>query len=293
MIHPPAWRAVGSTNSKTMKIVRESLKGVDMEWISMTKMEDCGKIFKGKSIPFDVYVARKSNTPGFKTEIEGIDGKTFYACIKEEFVPNFQCRDLDRILAKDGEERVNVMRSASVYETRRAWMNVDNVGEFKHPCVRSISANEGLRDENGGNPTLWYSSEIREDDDGTPIHFGVPKVMFGISQRAGIPRVDYHGNYGLMEFIASIVDKPSDLSYIANAMDGSRFRNVMDAVRIGTEEWNRHVIPLLRKDFWKEFVDGDGNLVDENGNRIDRDGNQIDDDKKSILEDQTDAGVSS
>ena len=294
MIHPPAWRAAGTTNNNTMTEVRRALRKVDMEWISMTSKKDCGKVFVGKSTPFDVYVARKSNTPNSETEIEGVDGKPFYFCVKEAaFVPNFQCDDLERILAKEGEERVNVVRSASVYETRRPWMSDENIGDFKHPCVRSISANEKLQDKNGGEPTLWYSSEIRMDASGNPVHFGIPKVIFGISHESGIPHVDRDGKYGLMEFAASIVDDPLNLDLIAKAMDGSRFRKVMDAARFNTEDWNRHVIPLFRKDFWKEFVDGDGNLIDENGNRIDRNGNQINEDGNVVLEDQTDADVSS
>ena len=86
----------------------------------------------------------------------------------------------------------------------------------------------------------------------------------------------------------AIADDIDTLDLIARAMDGSRFRRVMDAVKFNTREWNRNVIPLLRKDFWKEFVDDNGNLIDQDGNRIDRKGNQVDDDGNVISDDGSD-----
>ena len=77
MIHPPAWRSVGRTNSNVMSEVRDSLKSLDMLYLSMTSKRDCGKVFEGKTTPFDVYVAQKSNTPDLKTEINGTDGVEF------------------------------------------------------------------------------------------------------------------------------------------------------------------------------------------------------------------------
>ena len=71
----------------------------------------------------------------------------------------------------------------------------------------------------------------------------------------------------------AISDDVANLDVIARVMDGSRFRKMMDAARFNTEDWNRHVIKLFRKDFWKEFVNDDGHLVDEAGSRIDRKGN--------------------
>ena len=56
-----------------------------------------------------------------------------------------------------------------------------------------------LRDENGGKLTLYYSCKIQKDDDGNALHFGVPKVIFGVWNRAGFPYVDREGTYGMCE----------------------------------------------------------------------------------------------
>ena len=245
----------------------------------MVSEGNCGKFFKGKTIPFDIYVARKSNTPNFVTRITGTDGVEFNACIKEsKFIPNFHCKDLDKVIAKDGEERIDFLHK-SIYSTGTAdVLDVPNkkTNEFKYPCVYSVSADEKLRGRNGGSVTLRYSREIKTDDSGNPIFFGVPKVIFGTWQRAGIPYIDHEGEYGLCQDVAGIPGGPADLKIIAKVLEGSRFRNMMEAVKFGTRLWNKHIMRMLRKDFWKEFVDKDGNLIDEDGNIIDRDGNRID-----------------
>ena len=151
MIHPPAWRSVGRTNSNVMAEVRDSLKSLDMLYLSMTSKRDCGKVFEGKTTPFDVYVARKSNTPDLVTEINGTDGVKFHSCIKGmNFIPNFLCNDLDRIIAKDGEERVNFLYSRIAYGGDKEWMSKYEHGDFKHPCVFTISADKDKCGSDGG-----------------------------------------------------------------------------------------------------------------------------------------------
>ena len=287
MIHPPAWRGTGNTTPSEIKTAREMLKSMDMEYLSMTSKKDCGKFFKGYTTPFDMYVAHNSNTTGFKTQIRGINGVPFRSCIKDmKFVPNVQCRDLERILAKDGDERVNFLYERSYYGTDKKNMHdVDNekIGEFKHPCVYMISRDESMRGTNGGELTLRYSNEIKKHrKTGESVFFGTPKVMFGISHESGIPHVDRTGKYGMTGFIGGIGGDIENFDLIAKAMDGSRFRYVMSIVRFNTEDWNRNVIRLLRKDFWKEFVDKDGNLIDEEGDVIDREGNRLDKDGNVI-----------
>lgn len=130
----------------------------------------------------------------------------------------------------------------------------------------------------GGGVGLRFSNIIQKDDSGAPIFFGTPKVIFGVWHESGIPHIDRTGKYGMCQDAVAIADDVNTLDLIARAMDGSRFRSVMDAVKFNTREWNRNVIPLLRKDFWKEFVDDNGNLIDDDGNRIDRKGNLLDED---------------
>ena len=210
MIHPPEWRGVGRTKAKSMEKIRQSLKNTDMEWISMTSKQDCGKVFVGKTTPFDVYVTRNSNTPNFITKIEGTDGSVSDVCIKGmNFVPSFDFEEIDSLVAKSEEERVKFIYESSPYHTTKSWMSDKETKKFCHPCVYSISAEESLRDTNGGKLTCHYSSTktppVKKKYD---EHFGVPKVIFGKSHESGIPFVDHKGEYGMTEFIAAIVAPP-------------------------------------------------------------------------------------
>ena len=140
----------------------------------------------------------------------------------------------------------------------------------------------------GGGVGLRFSSVIQEDESGAPVFFGTPKVIFGVWHESGIPHIDRTGKYGMCQDAVAIADDVDTLDLIAKAMDGSRFRRVMDAVKFNTREWNRNVIPLLRKDFWKQFLDDNGNLIDESGRHIDRKGNLIDEDGNVISDDEGD-----
>ena len=255
LVHPPAWRACGPTNAKSVTEAREAMKAVDLEWISMTSKRDCTKTFPGISIPFDAYVARLPGTPGFETEIEGVDSRTFrFRAAGAPFIPNCECPDLDLLIAGEGEERVEWLQSNVAYGETKEWMSRERTDEFRHPCVYSVSRNRELADERGGKPILRWSSRISEDADGKPIHFGTPKVIFGTWHESGIPLVDADGEYGLCADAAGIAADPDDLPMIAEAMDSDRFRAAMAAVRFTTRDWNRNVLPMLKRDFWKTIL---------------------------------------
>ena len=136
--------------------------------------------------------------------------------------------------------RVEIMYSRGMYGSDKPNMQKQKDEEFKYPCVYSIS-------KATGELKLWYSNVKKE-------MFGTPKVIFSIWQRAGIPYADIKGEYGLCEYSVGIIDDPEVLPQIAKAMDSDKFREMMSLVQFSTAEWNRNIIPLFRKDFWKEFV---------------------------------------
>ena len=135
---------------------------------------------------------------------------------------------------------VDILYSGSIYDPRRPWMSKEKTDDFRFPCVWSISKVDGSM-------KFRYSSE----DKG---HFGVPKVIFGVWHSSGIPYADHEGKYGMTQHAAAVVDDPSNLDLIAAALDSNEFREIMRSVQFTTEGWNRNVISLFRKDFWKEFV---------------------------------------
>ena len=111
---------------------------------------------------------------------------------------------------------------------------------FSYPCVDYVSIKSGKKRK------CYAKCDLG--------HFGQPKVMFSVYQNVGKIIVDRTGKYGLTEQMAGIVDVPENLDAIAAAMTSEKFKQVMRAVQFNTRLYNRHVIKLFRKDFWKDFV---------------------------------------
>ena len=100
-LHPCRWRGPGVCSPKNIGEFRDRVKQNDLLWISIHDIPSANKHF-GASIRFDMYVLRKSNTPGLKTQIVGEDGVEYELdCKDREFIPNAQCPILDKIIWKE------------------------------------------------------------------------------------------------------------------------------------------------------------------------------------------------
>lgn len=64
-----------------------------------------------------------------------------------------------------------------------------------------------------------------------------------------------NGDYGITQFAYAIVDKPENLQKIKNVFDSKDFRNLMKLSTFGQGHINYKVISILKKDFWKVFID--------------------------------------
>ena len=96
-----------------------------------------------------------------------------------------------------------------------------------------------------GEPILWYSNR---NDRG---HFGLSKVIFASGVGSGI-FVDRDGVYATTEFASSIVDDDIEvLENIKTALASDKFLQLIG--KTGSDKYNRKIISLFRKDFWKDF----------------------------------------
>ena len=112
--------------------------------------------------------------------------------------------------------------------------------EFKYPCVYTIKSDNTLN--------LWFSNI----DKG---HFGIPKFIWGNGVCSSIGNIiDYNGDYGLTEFAYAIIDTPENLEQIKNTFDSKEFQNLMKTAPNRNNNYNRKIISLFKKDFWKYFI---------------------------------------
>lgn len=112
--------------------------------------------------------------------------------------------------------------------------------KFIHPCCYTITGKDGMK--------CFYSSEKKDE------HFGIPKVIWS-NGLGTYPVIDDTGTYGLTQFSYAIVDTKQNLEKIKEAMNNPKFIQLMEYVKFTNNKYNYKVIRLMKKDFWKLFVD--------------------------------------
>lgn len=265
MIHPAGWRRP----TGTFKELGETMRSKQIEYLEIHNIEDGQKTF-GVCTRYDWYILH-NKVAHRATTIKSEDGKQELVDISHlPCIPNGEFSSIAKLLAKNEKERINLMRSESAYEPRRPWMSKDqtkerihviddrsNYGadkphvskdqteEFKYPCIYSLPQ-KGMQ--------LRWSSTNQNG------HFGVPKVIFS---NGAAPEViiDETGKYGLTQWAFGIVDKPYNLKKIQVAMNHPRFIELCKYMRFTLDRYDVKFISLLRKDFYKDFVDENGKEI--------------------------------
>ena len=176
-----------------------------------------------------------------KTKIKFQDGTV--ECLnvsKMEFIPNGMFKEIQKLLAKSNEERVGLINSHSSYEHRRIWMSKEMTEEHIYPCIQNVNTKNEIS-------CFWYSNTNRNG------HFNVPKVVF--SRKVCGVYLDYNGEFGCCEDCSFIVDSIENLAKIQIALESKELVELMKMCDFSgsRDRYNRKIIKLFRKDWWKEF----------------------------------------
>jgi hypothetical protein len=232
-VHPAGWRRP----TGTYKELGKSMRGKQIEYLEIHGIQDGQKTF-GVCTRYDWYVLK--NTKNLrKTTIKGEDGKISKSDLSDvSCVPNGMFEEIGDLLAKDGEEKINILRSESAYEGRKEWMSKERKGAFQYPCIYSLPQ-KGMQ--------LSWSSTNQNG------HFGIPKVIFSYGAAPQI-LIDDTGKYGLTQWAFGIVDDVSNLPKIKAAMENPKFIELCKYMRFTLDRYDINFISCFRKDFWKAFV---------------------------------------
>lgn len=251
LIHPNGWRNI----SGRFKEIQEKIKTNECLTINMFDINEGKKIF-GVDTPFDWYIVKNTkNQKNFETKIIQQNNDIKYLNISEmEFIPNFDIEIIKKLIAKKGEKTVEILHSESMYEIRKPYMSKNKTEEHIFPCVYSV-----LKD---GKFTLRYSSV----DKG---FFGVSKLILGNGANPTC-FIDNNGKYGMTQFAFGIVETPENLDNLKKVLTSKFFEKITKATKYVATQGNPLVYPKIlatfRKDFWKEFLDEDGNIIEPNFN---------------------------
>lgn len=211
-----------------------------MQFLKLHRFRE-GQIVFGVAINFDYYILKNEPNCGLTTVVfeDGVEKRIDIS--KMEFIPGENFDEIKSLIAKDGEERVKIINN-SCYHHQKDYTAKEQDYKFQYPCVYTVRS-----PDKGNQPTFYYSTK---NDKG---HFGIPKVIFA-GGASGV-FIDKYGEYGMTEFASAIVDKPENLENIKKALQSEHFiRKIMGFKESLGDKYNRKVIALFRKDFWKQFV---------------------------------------
>lgn len=234
LVHPSKWRNPENN-------LWETMSHKQIEYLEIHNIKDGIKTF-GAATRYDWYVLKNCEISK-QTEIMDEDGDISNIDLRNwNFLPNGKFVEINGLLSKDKENRLNIVYKRSAYGADKKWMSENKTDTFCFPCIKYISAKDGAID-------IWYSNT---DKNG---HFGVPKIVFGIGSNCGSFFLDEKGDYGMMQFCAGITaDTTDDLKNILRAMNTDKFMELMTYCMTTTQKINYKILQLFRKDFWKEFI---------------------------------------
>jgi len=237
-VHPSGWRNIDGK----FKNIQKDILTRDLQYLEIHNEKDGLNTFSSET-RYDWYVLKNDKVDTTNTIIKFQDGTTNTINVNGlEFIPNGEYEKIMSMIAKNGEENVDVIHDYSLYETRKSWMSrTETKEEYKYPCVYTVNSKS--------KPSFFYSSKQHG-------HFGVPKFIWSNGRISSIGSyVDINGDYGLTQFAYAIVDKPENLPKIKEVFDSKEFRNLMELCAVGQLTVNYKVISIFKKDFWVKFLD--------------------------------------
>lgn len=245
-IHPSGWRNI---DGKFKNIQNEILKR-NLQYLEIHNEKDGLKTFSSET-RYDWYIIKNEKINMTNTTIKFQDGKINIINVNElEFIPNGEFEKIFSLIAKDNEEKCNVIYSRSEYGTDKKNMQRHTDETYKYPCVYTVNSLCEL--------TYYYSSEKKG-------HFDIPKFIWSNGRISSIGSyIDNSGKYGLTQFAYAIIDKPVNLNKIKKIFDDKQFRNLMELCAVGQLTINYKVISIFKKDFYKHFINDETKINDIN-----------------------------
>ncbi len=248
LVHPSGWRNPSGSFVKT----KDLLLTKDVEYLEIHDIDDGKKTF-GAATRYDWYCI-KNCPPSNKTIVKFQDGTTEpYDLTSYSFIPNLPPRVFKHLLASNEDDVVDFIYDSSKYHTQ----NTDRMSKVKTDTHKfPVVNNVGIK---GDATNIWWSNE----DIG---HFNSPKVILGVFNNGVI--IDDNGEYGLSEhctglgmsqICSGIADKVNNLPALKKALQHPDFITSMQAFNVGGIHtiFNRKIMKLLKKDFWKNYITTD------------------------------------
>ena len=209
LIHPSGWRLGTDRSEKAIRDVKEIYRTHKILNAEFHDYKQGQKTFKAAT-DYDIVEVRK--VPGNGDVIVETKSDGFYkTSIIKPLVPTDNFKIFDRLVAKEGEEKVDWICD-SLYSPAKKYTSKVKDDEHQFPCVY-------------GMPIKGIKFHYSKSDEG---HFGIPKI---ISTRAATySLLDDKGEYGLTSFAFAIVDTPENLIEINKVLSYKENRLIINSM---------------------------------------------------------------
>ena len=233
-VHPSGWRSPCGV----YRDVYDKIMSKNLIYINMNDYKK-GKDIFDVGTNFDYYLLQNNKKKQLIKVIDINDREYNMNFNKWSFIPSGCFKLYEKVLALNGEKKVNILHDYSSYETRKKWMSKTKTNKYKYPCCYTITSKNNMR--------CLYSSKKKG-------HFGIPKIIWS-NGLGTYPFIDKEGKYGLTQFSYAIVDTIKNLKNIEKAMNSKKFLKLMEYGKIDQDhKYNYKIIKLFKKDFWKYFL---------------------------------------
>jgi hypothetical protein len=237
LIHPSPWR-------KPESKMYDEFRNRELKYLEIHNQQDGLKTFNCAT-RYDWYILQNTKNKDGKVVVKDEDGKSSSIKISEwAFLPNSEYDIFEKILSKD-DNKCEVMYSYEC-DVRKTWMSKEKTDDFKYPCVYMMTKSTPL--------SLFWSNNNQKG------HFKIPKVIVNLQGATLCCLIDDKGEYGMTQWTFGIkIDSKEDGEKIKAALMSDKFNKIWKATQwlSMTREWR--IFKSFKKDFWKEFVDENGN----------------------------------
>ena len=189
----------------------------------------------GVQTRFDVYVI--SNEPETKNPIIIDEKGDYHTDINPrewDFLPNYEYKNIHRILSKNKELGIQVIYHSSRYDARV--LTKKKTEKYKYPIIHTLTQKGiGFR----------YSSQ-RDTS-----MFGVSKIILNVNEKQ-YPINDSYGKYGMSQLSFGIpIHNRAEGDKMIRCIQGDTFQEIIKATKWGSFQTDYRMFHYLRPDFYK------------------------------------------
>ena len=238
-VNPQLWR---KPNHKILNLFKEN----NLIFLNMNNRKTTINYFGNVYISVDWYVLQKSEYVG-KTEIIDYNNKKYIMDIqKYEFIPN---KHLDFIYDRLYESELNkrlVLYMSTKFNLKNCKKNKNSA--YKFP-VMNVVRKSGIHN-------IFYSKYFDK-------FYNFPKIILSDMIRSNAAYNDFKGEYLISphSFAIKIKNKSEGEKYKI-IVASEKFKELMDSITWSNFQIAPNVFSYFKKDFWKYFVDENGNEME-------------------------------